>query len=272
MCVVVWRHHHYYFFIFAESSPSHPSVTTHSHPPALCEDTDEFTDFQGPVGAPASFPTPSSTTTPPTTSSGLAAQARAGPPPSGFSEDPDDFCDFVQGPASSFPAPHLSVGAAQSSSPSSSSSPLPVTQNSAVSTSSPSTFQGNSSFASFDPAILMNLIIWTLFYECMNTFSFFVCFFYFCRCSLVPDAEYINSYVGDFSLCRPVFQHVRMQPAQQMAWPHYLKPFKSNKTLPARQTRILGRKKTPPTSIYTSACVSGGSSSAIAASTIYRSP
>ncbi|XP_075892529.1 synergin gamma isoform X4 [Nelusetta ayraudi] len=129
----------------AESSPSHPSVTTHSHLPALCEDTDEFTDFQGPVGAPASFPTPSSTTSPPTYSSGLAAQARAGPPPSGFSEDPDDFCDFVQGPASSFPAPHLSVGAAQSSSPSSSSSsPLPVTQNSAVSTSSPSTFQGPS--------------------------------------------------------------------------------------------------------------------------------
>lgn len=175
MCVRGALCHHHYFFIFAESSPSHPSVTTHSHPAALCEDSDEFTDFQGPVGAPTTFPTPSSSTTSSTFS--LSTQAHIQPPSSapqtGFSGDSDDFCDFVQGPIGAFPtstlhlssqdnqvqpSPHLSLRAGQSSSPAPapSSSPLPqpltVTQHSAVNTSSPSTFQGNSSFAVFSPS------------------------------------------------------------------------------------------------------------------------
>lgn len=168
--------HHHYFFIFAESSPSHPSVTTHSLPPALCEDNDEFSDFQGPLGAPASFPTPSSSSTSSTFS--FSAQARTQPSPSdpktGFSEDNDDFSDFVQGPVNVFPSSnsHLSSqeNQVQPSSLSlradlsSSSSSLPqslstsvstptVTQSSAVNTSSQSTFQGNSSFALFTPLL-----------------------------------------------------------------------------------------------------------------------
>uniref|UniRef100_A0A669BP00 Synergin gamma n=1 Tax=Oreochromis niloticus TaxID=8128 RepID=A0A669BP00_ORENI len=53
-----------------DSSPSHPSVTAPSLPPAMSEDNDEFSDFQGPVDTPTSFPLPpsssssSSTTTP----------------------------------------------------------------------------------------------------------------------------------------------------------------------------------------------------------------
>uniref|UniRef100_A0A8C7ZAX4 Synergin, gamma n=1 Tax=Oryzias sinensis TaxID=183150 RepID=A0A8C7ZAX4_9TELE len=42
-----------------DSSPSHASTTAHSLPPALSEDNDEFSDFQGPVGAPAFFSPPS---------------------------------------------------------------------------------------------------------------------------------------------------------------------------------------------------------------------
>uniref|UniRef100_A0A8C6KQ02 Synergin gamma n=1 Tax=Nothobranchius furzeri TaxID=105023 RepID=A0A8C6KQ02_NOTFU len=45
-----------------DSSPSHPSVTTHSPPTALSEDNGEFSDFQGPADAPASFPPSSSST------------------------------------------------------------------------------------------------------------------------------------------------------------------------------------------------------------------
>ncbi|XP_041661432.1 synergin gamma isoform X3 [Cheilinus undulatus] len=144
-----------------DSSPSHPSVTTHSLPPALSEDNDEFSDFQGPVDAPTSFPPPSSTL-------GLSSQAHAQPSSSasqtGFSEDDDEFSDFVQGPVNTLPSSnttHLS-SQVQPSSPSLrpglSSSPSPslpqslpasvsvptVTQHSAVITSSQSTFQGPS--------------------------------------------------------------------------------------------------------------------------------
>lgn len=76
----------------------------------------------------------------------------------------------------------------------------------------------------------------------MNSFWVFFYIYTFVA-AVVPDAEYINSYVGILSLCRLVFQHARMQPALQMVWPHYLKPFKSNKTSPARQTRIFGGRK-----------------------------
>ncbi|XP_044057852.1 synergin gamma isoform X9 [Siniperca chuatsi] len=137
-----------------DSSPSHPSVTTHSLPPALSEDNDEFSDFQGPLDAPASLPPPSST---------FSSQAQVQPSSSktGFSEDDNEFSDFVQGPVNAFPSSnfHLSSQAqVQPSSPSlraglsSSSSSLPqslpasvsiptVTQHSAVNTSSQSAFQ-----------------------------------------------------------------------------------------------------------------------------------
>nr|XP_033487610.1 synergin gamma isoform X5 [Epinephelus lanceolatus] len=146
-----------------DSSPPHPSVTTHSLPPALSEDSDEFSDFQGPVEAPAFLPLPSSVSS----TFGLSSQAPVQPsssaPKTGFSQDDDDFSDFVQGPLNAFPPSnfHLSTQAqVQPSSPSlkaglssSSSSSLPqslpasmsiptVTQHSAVNTSSQSTFQG----------------------------------------------------------------------------------------------------------------------------------
>ncbi|XP_049431654.1 synergin gamma isoform X5 [Epinephelus fuscoguttatus] len=146
-----------------DSSPPHPSVTTHSLPPALSEDNDEFSDFQGPVEAPAFLPLPSSVSS----TFGLSSQAPVQPsssaPKTGFSQDDDDFSDFVQGPLNAFPPSnfHLSSQAqVQPSSPSlkaglssSSASSLPqslpasvsiptVTQHSAVNTSSQSTFQG----------------------------------------------------------------------------------------------------------------------------------
>ncbi|XP_049431653.1 synergin gamma isoform X4 [Epinephelus fuscoguttatus] len=145
-----------------DSSPPHPSVTTHSLPPALSEDNDEFSDFQGPVEAPAFLPLPSSVSS----TFGLSSQAPVQPsssaPKTGFSQDDDDFSDFVQGPLNAFPPSnfHLSSQAqVQPSSPSlkaglssSSASSLPqslpasvsiptVTQHSAVNTSSQSTFQ-----------------------------------------------------------------------------------------------------------------------------------
>uniref|UniRef100_UPI0037E8310D synergin gamma isoform X2 n=1 Tax=Semicossyphus pulcher TaxID=241346 RepID=UPI0037E8310D len=146
-----------------DSSPSHPSVSTHSLPPALSEDNDEFSDFQGPVDAPASFPPPSSSTS---STFGLSSQAQpsSSAPKTGFSEDDDDFSDFVQGPLNAPPSSNFHISSqAQPSSPSlradvsssSSSSSLPqslpasvsipsVTQHSAVNTSSQSTFQGPS--------------------------------------------------------------------------------------------------------------------------------
>uniref|UniRef100_A0A3Q1EE65 Synergin, gamma n=1 Tax=Acanthochromis polyacanthus TaxID=80966 RepID=A0A3Q1EE65_9TELE len=138
-----------------DSSPSHPSVTTHSLPPALSEDNDEFSDFQGPVDAPASFPEPSSSST--SSTLGLSSQAHAQPssssPKTGFSADDDEFSDFVQGPVNAFNSSsfHLSSQAqVQPLPPSSHSLPesLPAfvsiptaTQHSAVNTSSQSTFQ-----------------------------------------------------------------------------------------------------------------------------------
>ncbi|XP_068615172.1 synergin gamma-like [Brachionichthys hirsutus] len=138
-----------------DSSPSHPSVSTHSPPSALLEDSDEFSDFQGPLDTPASFPLSST--------SGLSSQAHAQPlyaaPKTGFSEDDDEFSDFVQGPVNTFTTSslHLSAQAQVQPSldPSSSSSSLPqslsasvsiptVTHHSAVNTSSQSTFQGPS--------------------------------------------------------------------------------------------------------------------------------
>ncbi|XP_040901774.1 synergin gamma isoform X4 [Toxotes jaculatrix] len=136
-----------------DSSPSHPSVTTHSLPPALSEDNDEFSDFQGPVDAPASFPPPSSSSSAPSTF-GPSSQAHIPPsspaPKKGFSEDDDEFSDFVQGPVNTFPSSnfHLSSQAqVQPSFPSSQSLPASVSvptasQHSAVNTSSQSTFQG----------------------------------------------------------------------------------------------------------------------------------
>uniref|UniRef100_A0A3B5BBF3 Synergin gamma n=1 Tax=Stegastes partitus TaxID=144197 RepID=A0A3B5BBF3_9TELE len=144
-----------------DSSPSHPSVTTHSLPQALSEDNDEFSDFQGPVDGPASFPPPSSSSSSSTTTTsstfGLSSQAHAQPsssaPKTGFSEDDDEFSDFVQGPLNAFPSSsfHLSSQAqVQPSPPPSHSLPesLPAsvsiptaTQHSAVNTSSQSTFQ-----------------------------------------------------------------------------------------------------------------------------------
>ncbi|XP_040901772.1 synergin gamma isoform X3 [Toxotes jaculatrix] len=138
-----------------DSSPSHPSVTTHSLPPALSEDNDEFSDFQGPVDAPASFPPPSSSSSAPSTF-GPSSQAHIPPsspaPKKGFSEDDDEFSDFVQGPVNTFPSSnfHLSSQAqVQPSFPSSQSLPASVSvptasQHSAVNTSSQSTFQGPS--------------------------------------------------------------------------------------------------------------------------------
>ncbi|XP_039986301.1 synergin gamma isoform X4 [Xiphias gladius] len=140
-----------------DSSPSHPSVTTHSLPPALSEDNDEFNDFQGPVDAPASFPPPSSSTS---SDYGLSSQAHVQPsspaPKTGFFEDNDDFSDFVQGPANTFPSSNFHLSSQtqiQPSLPSSQSHPqsLPASvciptasQHSAVNTSSQSTFQGPS--------------------------------------------------------------------------------------------------------------------------------
>lgn len=158
--------HHHYFLIFADSSSPHPSVPTHSLPPAVSEDNDEFSDFHGHVDASL---LPSSSTS---CASGLSSQALAQPsstsPVTGFSPDDDEFSDFVQGPLNMFPPSNFhpsSQAQVQSSSPSlkaglSSSSSLPqslpssvsistVTQQSAVNNSS--TFQGNCLFALLTP-------------------------------------------------------------------------------------------------------------------------
>ncbi|XP_072248306.1 synergin gamma isoform X3 [Leuresthes tenuis] len=134
----------------ADSSPSHLSVTTHSLPPALSEENDDFSDFQGPLDAPASFPPPSSSS-----SFGLSSQAHVQPSssaPRSLAEDDDEFSDFVQGPLNTFPSSdfHLpSQAQVQPSFPSSQSLPASVsiptaTQHSAVNTSSQPTFQGPS--------------------------------------------------------------------------------------------------------------------------------
>ncbi|XP_025753843.1 synergin gamma isoform X8 [Oreochromis niloticus] len=139
-----------------DSSPSHPSVTAPSLPPAMSEDNDEFSDFQGPVDTPTSFPLPpsssssSSTTTPSSFGFSSQAQPSSFAPNIGFSEDDDEFSDFVQGPVNTFPSAnfHLSSQSqVQSTFPPSQSLPSSVsihtdTQHSAVSTSTQSAFQG----------------------------------------------------------------------------------------------------------------------------------
>ncbi|KAM9732642.1 synergin gamma isoform 5-T5 [Menidia menidia] len=133
----------------ADSSPSHPSVTTHSLPPALSEDNDEFSDFQGPVDTPAPFPPPSSSTS----TSGLPVPAQSSPSaPKHLAEDEDEFSDFVHGPVNTFSSSNLHFSSQVQVQPSFLSSqshpasvPIPTaTQHSAVNTSSQSTFQGPS--------------------------------------------------------------------------------------------------------------------------------
>ncbi|XP_034556541.1 synergin gamma isoform X3 [Notolabrus celidotus] len=141
-----------------DSSPSHPSVATHSLPPALSEDNDEFSDFQGPVDAPASFPPPSSSSSTASSASGFSSHPPVQPSSSalktGFPAEDDEFSDFVQSPLNASSntqnqpsSPSLRAGLSSSSSSSSlpTSVSIPtVTQNSAVNTSSQSTFQGPS--------------------------------------------------------------------------------------------------------------------------------
>ncbi|XP_072320506.1 synergin gamma isoform X5 [Eucyclogobius newberryi] len=130
-----------------DSSPSHPSVSTPSLLSTLSEEKDEFSDFQGPVETPASFPCFSTSST-----SDFTSQAHAQPSPRNskteFSED-DEFSDFVQGPANSSTSlnlssqvpslsPSLRTGVSSVSPPSQTS----VSIHSAVSTTSQATFQG----------------------------------------------------------------------------------------------------------------------------------
>uniref|UniRef100_A0A8C4ICZ4 Synergin, gamma n=1 Tax=Dicentrarchus labrax TaxID=13489 RepID=A0A8C4ICZ4_DICLA len=109
-------------------------------------------------------PTPSSQTKKPGTFTSSLLDPSSSAPKTGFSEDDDEFSDFVQGPVNAFPSSNLNLSSqaqVQPSSPSlraglSSSSPsfpqsLPpsvsiptVTQHSAANTSSQSTFQGPS--------------------------------------------------------------------------------------------------------------------------------
>ncbi|XP_054901307.1 synergin gamma isoform X4 [Poeciliopsis prolifica] len=135
-----------------ESSPSHPSVTTHSFPPAFSEDGDEFSDFQGPVDTPATFP-PSSSSFSSTAASGLSSQIHAQPPSSVATrdvvEDDEEFSDFVQGPVNTFPSSSLHFASRAPAQPSfTSSPPLPASvsiptasQHSAVNTTSQPSFQ-----------------------------------------------------------------------------------------------------------------------------------
>ncbi|XP_023206560.1 synergin gamma isoform X3 [Xiphophorus maculatus] len=136
-----------------ESSPSHPPVTTHSLPPAFSEDSDEFSDFQGPVDTPASFP-PSSSSFSSTAAFGLSSQVHAQPPSSVAAqdvvEDDEEFSDFVQGPVNTFPSSSLHFTSQAPVQPSfTSSPPLPASvsiptafQHSAVNTTSQPSFQG----------------------------------------------------------------------------------------------------------------------------------
>ncbi|KAM4743256.1 synergin gamma isoform 2-T2 [Anableps anableps] len=133
-----------------DSSPSHPPVTTHSLPPAFSEDNDEFSDFQGPVDTPASFPPSSSSSA---ATFGLSSQAHTQPSSSVTAGgDDEEFSDFVQGPVNTFPSSSLhftSQAQIQPSFTSSHSLPASVSiptasQHSAVNTSSKSSFQGPS--------------------------------------------------------------------------------------------------------------------------------
>ncbi|XP_047246654.1 synergin gamma isoform X3 [Girardinichthys multiradiatus] len=135
-----------------DSSSSHLPVPTHSLPPGFSEDNDDFSDFQGPVDAPTSFPPSSSSTS----TSGLSSQVHSQPSSSatkGFAEaDDEEFSDFVQGPVNTFPSSSLhftSQAQVQPSFTPSQSLPASVSittasQHSAVNTSSQSSFQGPS--------------------------------------------------------------------------------------------------------------------------------
>ncbi|XP_054598407.1 synergin gamma isoform X4 [Nothobranchius furzeri] len=115
-----------------DSSPSHPSVTTHSPPTALSEDNGEFSDFQGPADAPASFPPSSSSTSsdlaPPCQAHALSSSSTS----KGFAEDDDgdEFSDFVQGPVNTFSSSNFHPSLPSSQPPT------------AVSTCSQATLQG----------------------------------------------------------------------------------------------------------------------------------
>ncbi|XP_014888057.1 synergin gamma isoform X4 [Poecilia latipinna] len=136
-----------------ESSPSHPPVTTHSLPPAFSEDTDEFSDFQGPIDTPASFPPSSSSSFSSTAAFGLSSQVHAQSPSSvaahNVVEDDEEFSDFVQGPVNTFPSSSLHFPSQAPAQPSfTSSPPLPASvsiptasQHSAVNTTSQPSFQ-----------------------------------------------------------------------------------------------------------------------------------
>ncbi|XP_038159255.1 synergin gamma isoform X6 [Cyprinodon tularosa] len=134
-----------------DSSPSHPPVATHSLPPDFSEDNDEFSDFQGPLDNPSSFPPSSSFSS--ASTFGLSSQVHTQPSSStatGFAEDDDEeFSDFVQGPVNSFPPTSLHFTSPAKVQPTfSPSQPLPASvcvppasQHSAVITSSQSSFQ-----------------------------------------------------------------------------------------------------------------------------------
>lgn len=178
------------FLHFAESSPSHSSVTTHSHPAALFGDNDEFSDFQGPVDASASIPLPSSSSSSTTNTFGLSSQTHVHPSSHGSVQDDDEFSDFVQGPVNNIPSSdfqHSSQGEFKALFPSSHSLPqsLPTSvsitnasQHCAVNSSSSSTFQGNSSF------VLLTTFFLFLFFNIhlinkQLTLKVFVCFILF---------------------------------------------------------------------------------------------
>lgn len=109
--------------VFADSSPSHSSVTSHSLPPAFPDDDDEFSDFvQGPVDVSSSFP---SSSLPPSSPSLRAAHVSQ-PLETGPGQHPP-----------SSPLPH----SVHSSLPVS-----PAIQHSSVISSSQSAFQGNAPF------------------------------------------------------------------------------------------------------------------------------
>lgn len=114
--------------VFADSSPSHSSLTSHSHSPAFPEDDDEFSDFmQGPADSSFSSSFPSSSLPPSSPSlraahTGKPLETGSGPHPSSSPVPP------------SFP-PSLPVP--------------PSIQHSSVISSSQTAFQGNSSIALF---------------------------------------------------------------------------------------------------------------------------
>uniref|UniRef100_A0A8D2ZS80 Synergin, gamma n=1 Tax=Scophthalmus maximus TaxID=52904 RepID=A0A8D2ZS80_SCOMX len=114
-----------------DSSPSHPSVTTHSLPPALSEDNDDFSDFQGPLEAPASFPLPSSSAP---SAFGLSSQGPVNTLPSS---------NFHLSSQDQIQPPFPSSQSLPQSLPASVSIPT-ASQHSVVDTSSQSTFQGPS--------------------------------------------------------------------------------------------------------------------------------